>query len=95
MNLPVFPKDHVWGMPIAPKYSQTAWCAEVANQFMRQQRGPNPWLMSVNIFQPHHPFFPTEEYLSHYDPAKMPTPAYKEGELDNKTPFQQLDYKGA
>jgi arylsulfatase A-like enzyme len=51
--------------------------------------------MSVNIFQPHHPFFPTEEYLSHYDPAKMPNPSYKEGELDNKTPFQQLDHKGA
>ncbi len=52
-------------------------------------------MMSVNIFQPHHPFFPTEEYLAHYDPAKMPNPAYKEGELDHKTPFQQIDHKRA
>lgn len=95
VSLPTFPKNYVWGMPIAPKYSQTAWCAEVASQFMRQQRGPNPWLMSVNIFQPHHPFFPTEEYFSHYDQAHMPNPAYKEGELDNKTPFQQIDHQGA
>jgi arylsulfatase A-like enzyme len=67
----------------------------MAIQFMRQQREMNPWLMSVNIFQPHHPFFPTEEYLSHYDPAKMPDPAYHEGELDSKPIFQKVDHQGA
>lgn len=96
VKLPKFPPPtRAWGMPIDPKYSQTAWCADVANQFMRQQREYTPWLMSVNIFQPHHPFFPTEEYLSHYDPGKMPNPAYKEGELENKPIFQQTDHRGA
>jgi arylsulfatase len=95
VKIPKLPAQHVWGMPIEPKYSQTAWCAEMAIQFMRQQREFNPWLFSVNIFQPHHPFFPTEEYLSHYDPAKMPNPAYREGELDNKPIFQNIDHQGA
>lgn len=96
VKLPPFPKYHVWGMPIDPKYSQSAWCADVAMQFMHRQRGAStPWMMSVNMFQPHHPFFPTEEYLAKYDPAKMPDPAYREGELNNKTPFQQLDHNGA
>ena len=95
VNLPQFPRQPVWGMPIAPKYSQTAWCADVATQFMRDQKGKAPWMMSVNIFQPHHPFYPTEEYLHRVDPAKMPNPAYKEGELENKTPFQQTDHQGA
>lgn len=94
VTLPPFPKAHVWGMPIDPKYTQTAWCAKVATDFMRANRG-KPWMMSVNIFQPHHPFFPTEEYLHRYDAKQMPDPAYKEGELDNKTPFQQLDHKAA
>ncbi|HEV2486853.1 MAG TPA: sulfatase-like hydrolase/transferase [Terracidiphilus sp.] len=85
----------VWGMPIDPKFSQTAFCAQKAIDFMRQQREFNPWLMSVNIFQPHHPFWPTEEYLSHYDPAKMPNPAYREGELADKPPFQMTDHLGA
>jgi arylsulfatase len=96
VKLPIYPKAHVWGMPIDPKYTQTAWCADVANRFMRQQGGKStPWLMSVNIFQPHHPFFPSEEYLARVDPARMPSPAYREGELENKTPFQQIDHKGA
>lgn len=95
VKLPKLPVQHVWGMPIDPKYSQTAWCADMAIQFMRQQREFNPWLMSVNVFQPHHPFFPTEEYLSHYDPAKMPDPSYRDGELENKPIFQKVDHQGA
>ena len=95
VKMPKLPAQHVWGMPIDPKFSQTAWCSDMAIQFIRQQREFNPWCFSVNIFQPHHPFFPTEEYLSHYDPAKMPNPAYKEGELSNKPIFQQVDHQGA
>lgn len=95
IKLPKFPAQHVWGMPIDPKFSQTAWCSDMAIQFMRGQRNFNPWMFSCNIFQPHHPFFPTAEYLSHYDPAKMPAPAYHEGELANKPIFQSIDNKGA
>ncbi len=85
----------VWGMPMDPKNTQTAWCCDEAIKFMRTQKAFNPWLMSVNIFQPHHPFWPTAEYLSHYDPGKMPAPAYHPGELENKPSFQQVDHKGA
>ncbi len=95
IKLPKFPVQDVWGMPIDPKYSQTAWCSDMAIQFMRQQREFNPWMFSVNIFQPHPPFFPTAEYLSHYDQAKMPNPAYQEGELGNKPIFQTVDHNGA
>jgi hypothetical protein len=35
--------------------------------------------MSVNIFQPHHPFWPTKDYLDRYDPDKLPSPAYQKG----------------
>jgi len=95
VKLPKFPAQHMWGMPIDPKYSQTAWCGEMAIQFMRQQKDFNPWLFSCNIFQPHHPFFPSEEYLAKYDPAKMPNPVYREGELSNKPLFQRIDHEGA
>ncbi|MBS1854583.1 MAG: sulfatase [Acidobacteria bacterium] len=82
-----------WGVPIDPVYTQTAWCSDRAIQFIRQQRSFNPWLMSVNIFQPHHPFWPTRDYLAHYDPAQMPSPRYQEGELDSKPVFQRVDHQ--
>ncbi len=89
------PKTEAWGVPIDPKYTQTAWCSDMAIQFMRQQQKFNPWLMSVNIFQPHHPFWPTQDYLSRYDAEKLPSPAYRDGELDNKPVFQRVDHQAA
>lgn len=82
-----------WGVPVDPKFTQTAWCSEMAIQFIRGQRKFNPWLMSVNIFQPHHPFWPTQDYLSRYDPDKLPSPKYQDGELDSKPVFQRVDHQ--
>lgn len=87
------PKGHAFaGVPA--ELHQTKWCADRAIDFMREKRG-GPWLMSVNIFAPHHAFDPSPEYLSRYDPDKMPDPDYVEGELANKPPFQRIDHDGA
>lgn len=75
--------------PGAPsEYHQTTWCADRAIDFVREKRDA-PWLMSVNIYDPHHPFDPPKEYLDRYDPDALPDPAYVPGELDNKPPFQK------
>lgn len=84
-----------WGVPIDPKYTQTAWCSDRAIQFMRGQKDFTPWLMSVNIFQPHAPYWPTEEYLDHYRASDIPSPNYREGELKNKPVYQQVDSRAA
>jgi len=94
IKLPKAPEQEPWGMPLDPKYTQTAWCAEMAINFMRSQKDFTPWMFSVNIYQPHPPYYPTQEYLKHYDPAKMPAPAYQEGELGNKPVFQRIDHEG-
>ncbi len=92
---PASPGGPAWGVPIDRKYSQAAWCANTAIRFFRAQKAYGPWLMSVNMFQPHHPFSPVKEYFDRYDPAKMPDPAYRENELQTKTVYQQLDHRGA
>ena len=79
---------------IPDKLHQTRWCADRAIDFMREDR-KSPWLMSVNIFAPHHPFDPPGEYLERYDPDKLPDPDYVPGELDNKPVFQRVDHDGA
>jgi arylsulfatase len=89
------PHTPVWGVPIDPKYTQTEWCADKAIQFIRQERGYRPWLMSVNIFQPHSPFLPPEEYFKRYDPAKMSSPKYRNGELETKSPYARTDHQAA
>lgn len=93
---PPFPyhiPDEIQG--IDSQYHQTTWCVEEALNFMEASKD-GPWCMSVNIFDPHPPFDPPQEYKDKLDPKDMPLPKYKEGELDSK-PASQRDcyYRGS
>lgn len=77
---------------------QTAWCAERAIQFIDRFEGvDSPWMFTVNFFDPHHPFDPPADYLQrHLDKLDdLPLPAKRDGELDDKPPYQATDAKGA
>ncbi len=77
---------------------QTTWCAEKAMEFIAEHaRADTPWLFSVNMFDPHHPFDPPEEYLDRYMPLlhEVPLPNYVEGELAGKPRYQRINHEGA
>ena len=87
------PKGHAYpGIPA--ELHQTTWCIEKAMDFIKEDR-KSPWLMSVNIYAPHHPFDPPKEFLDRYNPDKLPDPDYKDGELADKPTFQRVDHDGA
>ncbi len=76
--------------------SQTAWCAEQACRFIDERAGEGrPWLFSVNLFDPHHPFDAPAEYMARYLARldSIPLPSYTHGELDNKPCWQAFDAK--
>ena len=75
---------------VPEEFNQTTWCAEKTIEFIREQKG-EPWFFSYNCFAPHHPFDPPAEFLARYNPADMPLPKTKTGELENKTTYQRLD----
>jgi len=62
---------------------QTTWCFDRALEFLTLQRA-QPWLLCVNPFAAHAPFDYLPDFLEHYDPATLPLPRYREGELENK-----------
>ncbi|WJH34958.1 sulfatase-like hydrolase/transferase [Paenibacillus sp. CC-CFT747] len=77
---------------------QTAWCADKTIEFIKtMQDSGRPWLFSLNLFDPHHPFDPPKEAMKRYVNRlkDMPLPNYREGELAEKSYFQQYDHKGA
>ena len=65
---------------IPAKWHQTTWCADRAIEFMKEKRR-GPWLMSVNIYDPHGPFDPPREYLDHFDIDSLPGPLFRESDL--------------
>jgi arylsulfatase A-like enzyme len=82
------PEEHHW----------TTWCAQKAINFIEDSAAfDEPWLFSVNLFDPHHPFDPPQEYLERYLDRldDIPLPNYTPGELDNKPIFQQQGQAGS
>lgn len=65
---------------IPPELHQTTWCTDRAIDFLSEQRD-GPWLMSVNVFDPHGPFDPPQPYLDRYDPAALPSPLFRQSDL--------------
>jgi arylsulfatase A-like enzyme len=71
---------------------QTTWCADQAINFMQAPHS-GPWLMSVNIFDPHAPFNPPQEYLARYDPATLPGPYFRESDLAAQGLLHGVDFQ--
>ena len=82
-----------YGFPIDPKFTQTAWCADTAIDFIKTHGRISPWMFSVNWFSPHNPFAPPKEYYDRYDPDKLPSPPFHEGELETKSLYQRIDHQ--
>ena len=58
---------------IPPHLHQTHWCSEQSLEFIDENRDTNqPWLLSVNPFDPHPPYDAPWEYYRRYDPAALP-----------------------
>ena len=89
--------EHVQVIP-SEEHSQTTWCVERAMSFISgAERFNQPWLFSLNMFDPHHAFDPPIEALERYRDVleDIPLPNYVEGELTNKPIWQQIDHSGA
>lgn len=72
---------------------QTTWASERAIEFIRQRR-ESPWLLSVNIYDPHPPFIPPRSYLDKFDPREMPGPHFQASDLAQQARLAGVDFQG-
>lgn len=77
---------------VPAEYHQTTWCVEKAIKFIEQNQH-QPWLISINPFDPHPPLDPPQEYKDRLKIEDMPLPLWKEGELNHKPEHQRTDYQ--
>ena len=79
-------------------HHQTTWCADRAIDFVEAASDrAEPWLFSVNPYDPHHRFDPPTSYLDRYLDRldDIPLPDYEDGELDEKPAIQRVCHEGA
>jgi len=71
---------------------QTTWCAERSIEFIRQQSA-SPWLLTVNMYDPHPPFNPPRRYRDMFDPAMMPGPQFVAEDLAAQRRLAEIDFQ--
>jgi arylsulfatase len=71
---------------------QSTWCAERAIEFIKEER-TEPWLLSLNPFDPHPPFNPPEDYYNRFDPSTLPEPLFDESDLASQAKLENVDFQ--
>ena len=78
--------------PVPAAYHQTTFCADQAIAFMAEERA-GPWLMSVNLFDPHAPFDPPTAYRQRYDAAALPGPYFRASDLEAQAQLRDIEFQ--
>lgn len=70
---------------IPEQWHQTTWCTDMTIRFLKNRANPvgkgQPWLFSLNCFDPHPPYNPPKNYLDRFDVAGLPGPQFRESDL--------------
>lgn len=79
---------------VDPSMHQTTWSTDCAIDFIKHDRpSDQPWLLNVNIYDPHPPFIPPKVYADRFDPAKMPGPYFRDSDLQHQAKLASLDFQ--
>ena len=71
---------------------QTTWGSEKSIEFIRQKHD-RPWLLNVNIYDPHPPVIPPRAYADKFDPEDMPGPHFKKSDLKAQAKLAGCDFQ--
>ncbi len=71
-----------WDMPTAMHNS--TWAGERATAFLEDAKPDEPFFLTVSFQDPHHPHALPNDCPCKVDPASVPSPLKREGELDDK-----------
>jgi arylsulfatase A-like enzyme len=87
--------DQSWVSAMPAAWHHSTWIAGRAIDFLRRQAaGDAPFFLWCSFPDPHHPFCPPEPYAARYDPASIPLPPRRAGELDDLPPHFRASYEG-
>lgn len=77
---------------VNPDYHQTKWASDCAIDFINQEHD-QPWLLNINVYDPHPPFIPPSEYDDQFDPDAMPGPHFQESDLQTQKRLEKIDFQ--
>lgn len=86
----LYDPSRAYGPGVKADLHQTRWAGDRAKSFIRRHKD-KPWLLSINLFDPHPPFDPPQEYLDKFDRREMPGPIFVESDIAHQERFKDVD----
>jgi len=79
---------------VPPEFHQTTWASERAIEFITAGRpAGKPWLLNLNVYDPHPPFIPPKVYADKFDPASMPGPHVRDTDAAQQEKLRRADFQ--
>ncbi len=77
---------------VRPEFHQTKWASDCAIEFISREHDA-PWLLNLNVYDPHPPFIPPAEYESRFNADEMPGPHFRESDLKHQKTLEDVDFQ--
>jgi arylsulfatase A-like enzyme len=79
---------HAWKSALPVELHASTWIGDQSVELVRSAAAEpgRPWFLWTSFPDPHGPLCPPKDYADRYDPAAMPAPLRRAGELDDKPP---------
>jgi arylsulfatase A-like enzyme len=71
---------------------QTTWATERALEFIGGDHD-GPWMLNVNVYDPHPPFIPPRAFADQFDAAEMPGPHFRESDVAQQQALRCIDFQ--
>ncbi|MGI9423525.1 MAG: sulfatase family protein [Hyphomicrobiaceae bacterium] len=78
---------------VPTEFHQTTWASDRAIEFISQEHQA-PWLLNVNICDPHPPFIPPRSYAERFNPDEMPGPYFRPSDIEQQERLANVDFQG-
>ncbi|HWI63936.1 MAG TPA: sulfatase/phosphatase domain-containing protein, partial [Symbiobacteriaceae bacterium] len=83
-----------WASEVPVAAHTSTWVGDITIDYLRRQAGSSePFFAWVGFPDPHHPFCPPKELADMYDPAEVPLPPRRSGDLKDRPPQYRAWYE--
>ena len=78
---------------VPPEFHQTTWSTDRAIEFIDEDRNGAPWMLNINVYDPHPPFEPPKQYADQFLAEDMPGPHFEEGDPVQQALLEEADFQ--
>lgn len=78
---------------VPAEFHQTTWATSRAIEFISEERGDAPWMLNINIYDPHPPFIPPKAYSEKFNAEDMPGPSFQESDIEAQNKLSEADFQ--